>query len=236
MHAYCTSHVLSSVSTVLTKLIYFNMWNFTLIFNVWMLYTIQSSWPFKMMSCIVLFELGLNATFSISFSEVHDSGQVIHYPNNILHIIHSVRRVRYTQNFGGGSACIFMWLALYWWVCCYWCSFSRTNTVCNRQLHYSKKSLHWNCQSVVSFVDVIQKLFCENEVFCWPLYHTALTCWWWKKCVDLNIKLEVTHVSQVCRLSGCDMGRWCRLTCLSLAQFLKTDKIRSPVICWNTND
>jgi len=52
------------------------------------------------MSCILLFELGLNATFIISFSEVHDSGRVIHYPNNMLDIIHSQRHVWCTQNFG----------------------------------------------------------------------------------------------------------------------------------------
>ena len=77
MHVTCTSHLSSSVSTVFPKLIYFNVWNFTWICNVWMLCTILSSWPFKMMSCMLLFELGLNATFSISYSEVHGSGWVI---------------------------------------------------------------------------------------------------------------------------------------------------------------
>jgi len=100
MHVTCTSHLSSSVSTVFPKLIYFNTWNFTLICNVWMLYSIHSSWPFKMVSCMLLFELGLNATFSISYSEVHGSGWVIYYPNNMLDIIHSVRRVQCTQNFG----------------------------------------------------------------------------------------------------------------------------------------
>ena len=109
----CFMHLLSSVSVVFPKIIYFNVWNFTLIYNVWMLYTLQSSWPFKMKSCILLFELGLNAVFSISFSEVHDSGWVSHYPNNMLDM-HSLRHLWCTQNFGDGSACIFLRLALYW--------------------------------------------------------------------------------------------------------------------------
>jgi hypothetical protein len=200
-----------------------------------MLCTIHSSWPFKIMSCILLFELGLNATFSISFSEVYDSGQVIHYPNNMLHIIHSLKHVGYTHSCGG-------WLCLHLHVTgiilmdlLLLCSFSGANTVCNRELHYSKKSLHWHCQTVVSFVDVIQKIFVKMRSFS-GLYYSALTCWWWRTCVDLNIKLEMTRICEVCRLSRCDMGRWCIMTFMSLAQFLKTDKIRSPVTCWSTSD
>jgi hypothetical protein len=97
------------------------------------------------------------------------------------------------KTLGDSPIYIFMWLALYWQISIYWFSFSRTNTLCNRELHYSKKRLHWHCQSVVLFVDVTHtENFCENEVFFWPLYIRTLNCWQWKKCVGLNIKLEIT--------------------------------------------
>ena len=145
------------------NLIYFSLWNFTLICNVWMLYTIHSSWPFNMMSCMLLFEVGLNVTFSISYLEVHGSGRVIYYPNNMLDIIHSVTHVWCTQNFG-------RWIWRSWYRASLMYSFK------NNQQDATLYNILYSCQCSTCFRQFFSPSLGARKLYTQHLVYVQLAC------------------------------------------------------------